>query len=41
MQEDRHIRTLGTEMDQETTDSEFVEMSDFDEEGGKGTGLAV
>ena len=30
--------TPGTEMDQEATNPEFVEMSDFDEEEGKGAG---
>jgi hypothetical protein len=28
-----HTHTPGTEMDQEVTDPEFVEISDFDEEG--------
>ena len=33
-----HTHTPGTEMDQEATNPEFVEMSDFDEEEGKGAG---
>ena len=35
---DRYTHTPGTEMDQEATNPEFVEMSDFDEEEGKGAG---
>ena len=33
-----HTHTPGTEMDQEATNPEFVEMGDFDEEEGKGAG---
>ena len=32
------MHTPGAEMDQEATNLEFVEMSDFDEEEGKGAG---
>jgi hypothetical protein len=38
MQEDRHTYTPGTEMDQEATDPEFVEIRELDEEEGKGAG---
>ena len=37
MQKGRYTHTPGTEMDQEAANPEFVEISDFDEEEGKGT----
>jgi hypothetical protein len=37
MQKGRHTHTPGAEMDQEATDPEFVEMSDFDEEENHAT----
>jgi hypothetical protein len=33
-----HTHTPGTEIDQEVTNPGFVEISDFDEEEGKGAG---
>ena len=41
MQKDRHTHTPGTEMDQEATNPEFVEMSDLDEEEGNGCWSSV
>jgi hypothetical protein len=37
MEEDRHTHTPGTEMDQEATNPEFVEISDLDDEEGSGS----